>query len=90
MMTPNEEVNVNVQISPNGNITSSRGYELVFLRGVILSCSVDPFPGGNNSTMMNVRARENNASAPKRCGAQRVISVKVLLVISMLCKTEWS
>ena len=35
--------------------------------------------------MMNVRARENNASAPKRCGAQRVISVKVLLVISMLC-----
>ena len=63
---------------------------LVFLWGVILSCSVDPFPGRNNGTMMNVKARENNASAPKRCGAQRVISVKVLLVISMFCKTGWS
>lgn len=29
MMTPNEEVNVNVQISPNGNITSSRGVTLL-------------------------------------------------------------
>ena len=68
MMTPNEEVNVNVQISPNGNITSSRGYELVFLWGVILSCSVHQFPRRNNSTMMSIRERKNDASAPKRCG----------------------
>ena len=68
MMTPNEEVNVNVRISPGGDISSSRGYELVFAWEAILSCSVVQFPGRNNSTTMNIRARENNASASLRCG----------------------